>query len=312
MAANLRLGGVIPANLLPFRPDYSVDYEGLRSHIRWLMGVKGVTAITANGHAAEVSALDRKERQEVLADVLETVNGKMPVIAGLYCDGTHESIELARDAMRLGASALLMFPPMAFDAGGVKLRPEMAVNHFKLIADAVDLPMVCFEYPRQSGFHYSPDTLRRLLTEVPNIVAVKDWSYDIVAYEENLRVIRSVGRHVAMLTSFSKSLLGTLVIGADGILSGNGSVIADLQAELFAAVQAGDLKLAREINDRLFPLTQVFYADPMTDQHNRMKEALVMLGRLKQCTVRPPLAPITGAEKERIHQALVAARLLNK
>ncbi len=88
------------------------------------------------------------------------------------------------------------------------------------------------------------------------------------------------------------------------MLSGAGSVIADLQVALFRAVKAGDLKAAQAINDRIVPLSQVFYAPPFLDMHNRMKEALVLLGRLDKAVVRPPLMKITDAEIERLKAAL--------
>jgi 4-hydroxy-tetrahydrodipicolinate synthase len=88
-----------------------------------------------------------------------------------------------------------------------------------------------------------------------------------------------------------------------------GSVAADLQAELFAAVQAGDLALARRVNERLTPLVGVFYAPPFVDMHNRMKEALALLGRIPAAHVRPPLTPISDDERQRIRLALRAAGL---
>jgi 4-hydroxy-tetrahydrodipicolinate synthase len=95
------------------------------------------------------------------------------------------------------------------------------------------------------------------------------------------------------------------------LLSGSGSVIADLQAALFKAVQANDLVEAKRLNDRIDPLMRVFYADPFVDMHNRMKEALVLLGRLPRAVVRPPLVKLDAAEIARIRQALTDAGLLD-
>jgi 4-hydroxy-tetrahydrodipicolinate synthase len=106
--------------------------------------------------------------------------------------------------------------------------------------------------------------------------------------------------------------MSSLVLGANGLLSGSGSVIADLQAKLFRAVRANDLATAREINDRIWPTAEVFYSEPWVDMHNRMKEALVLLGRLPRAVVRPPLVKIREAEVERIRKALVAAGLLDR
>ena len=169
--------------------------------------------------------------------------------------------------------------------------------------------MIVFQYPSAIGIGYSPETLA-MLTEIPQVVGVKDWSNDIVAFERNLRALRATGRRIAMLSSYSASLLATFVLGADGTISGMGSVAADLQAELFDAVQRGDLDAATKVNDRLRPLADAFYCPPFLDQHNRMKEALVMLGRLKQAVVRPPLQPVCDHERQRIRAALVASGLL--
>ena len=139
---------------------------------------------------------------------------------------------------------------------------------------------------------------------------MKDWSNDIVAFEQNLRALRATGRPVAMLSSFTLSLMATFVLGADGAISGMGSVAADLQAELFEACQKGDLDGARRINDRLDPLVRVFYAPPFVDMHNRMKEALVLLGRIPAAHVRPPLTPVSPAERTAIKRALAASGLV--
>jgi 4-hydroxy-tetrahydrodipicolinate synthase len=145
------------------------------------------------------------------------------------------------------------------------------------------------------------------LTEIPQVVAYKDWSNDIVAYERNLRAIRATGRPVAVLSAYTMALLASFLIGADGAISGMGSVVADLQVELFSYVQRADLEATRKVNDRLEPLLRVFYAPPVLDMHNRMKEALVILGRISQAVVRPPLHSIGDNERERIRIALKQA-----
>jgi 4-hydroxy-tetrahydrodipicolinate synthase len=193
---------------------------------------------------------------------------------------------------------------------GAQLKPDMVVRHYREVA-AVGIPIIVFEYPPASGIGYAPDTLAALV-EIPQVVGVKDWSNDIVAYERNLRALRATGRPVAQLSSFTMSLMATFLLGADGAISGMGSVTADLQAELFEACGKGDLDGARRINDRLAPLVGVFYAPPFVDMHNRMKEALVLLGRIPAAHVRPPLTPVSTAERETIRQALVESGLLTR
>ena len=307
MGSELRFHGCMPANLLPFRADLEIDEPAYRRHLRWLADAPGVTGIVANGHAAEVSSLTREERKRALAIALDEVAGKVPVVAGVYSDGTREAVELARDARAAGAAGLLVFPPTLF-MWGAQWKPEMVLRHFSELADGVDLPLVVFEYPPASGIGYQPETLAALC-KIPSVVAVKDWSNDIVAYEKNLRALRASGRPVAMLSSFTMSLLASFALGADGGISGMGSVAADLQAALLAAVKAGRLDEARAINDRMAPLVNVFYAPPFVDMHNRMKEALALLGRIPAAHVRPPLTPVSEEERARIRLALREARL---
>ncbi len=303
----LRFSGIMPANILPFTADLAIDEPAYRRHLRWLADTTGVTGIVANGHAAEVSSLSRDERKHALAIALDEVGGRCPVVAGVYSDGTAEAVALARDAKAAGAAGVLVFPPTLF-MWGAQVKPDMALRHFSEIAVRADLPIIVFEYPPASGIGYSPETLAELC-KIPTVAGVKDWSNDIVSYEKNLRALRGAGRPVAMLSSFTMSLMATFLLGADGCISGMGSVTADLQAALFAAVQGGRLDEAHRLNDRMAPLVSVFYAPPFVDMHNRMKEALAILGRIPAAHVRPPLTPVSDDERHRIRLALRAAGL---
>jgi 4-hydroxy-tetrahydrodipicolinate synthase len=188
----------------------------------------------------------------------------------------------------------------------------MALAHFKRIADATDLPLIAFQYPLAGGQGYPLATLLRIVDEVPSVRAIKDWCANPQLHERQIRVLQSRARPVNVLTTHSSWLFSSLVLGCAGLLSGSGSVIAELQARLFRAVRAGDLAEAKKLHDRITPTAEVFYAEPWVDMHNRMKEALVLLGRLPRAVVRPPLVKLPAAEIERIRTALVAAGLLPK
>ena len=203
----------------------------------------------------------------------------------MWADGSLEAARIARMAQQGGASALLVFPPAPFTLGQ---SPAMALAHFRHIADATDLPMIVFQYPLATGQGYPRDTLLRICDEVPSVRAIKDWCGNVPQHEMHVRVLQSRQRPVNVLSTHSAWLFSSLVLGCNGLLSGSGSVIADLQAALFRAVTANDLAEARRINDRIDPLARVFYREPWADMHNRMKEALVLLGRLPRAVVRPP------------------------
>jgi 4-hydroxy-tetrahydrodipicolinate synthase len=301
----LPLSGVIPANILPFDADLQIDEPAYRRHLESLVAVDGVGAITCNGHAGEVSSLSPDERRRALRIAAETVDGRVPLIAGLYAENARDAAELARQAKADGADALLVFPPyvLAYDAPR-----DTAYAHFAAVADAVDLPLVVFMYPDWSGVQYDTDTLVRIC-EVPTVAAVKEWTLSIRVDERNREAVRSLGRPIAMLSSFSTNLLPSLVGGADGILSGHGSVIAPLQVELLRAVDAGRLSEAQALYRRIQHLTAVIYKSPMANMYARMKAHLIMLGHELTPAVRPPLVAVSDAEWQRLREALVHAGL---
>jgi len=300
--------GVIPAVLLPFDADLAIDEASFRTHLSDVAATPGVTGITINAHSTEVASCTFDEQRRVLEVAQAEIGNRTPIVNGIWADGSIEAARLARMASEGGASALLVFPPAPFTLGQ---SPQMAITHFKRIADATDLPLIVFQYPLATGQGYPKDTLLKMCEEVPTIRAIKDWINNVPHHEWHVRTLQSLPRPVNVLSTHSAWLFSSLVLGCNGLLSGSGSVIPDLQSQLFAAVQRNDLAAARALNDRIEPLMRVFYADPFVDMHNRMKEALVLLGKLPRAVVRPPLVKITAAEIARIRGALVEAGLLD-
>jgi 4-hydroxy-tetrahydrodipicolinate synthase len=300
--------GVIPAVLLPFNDDLAIDEKSFRSHLRDVAATKGLSAITINAHSTEVASCSFDEQRRVLDVTQNEIGDRLPIVNGVWADGSIEAARIARMAAEGGASALLVFPPAPFTLGQ---SPEMALAHFKRIADATDLPIIAFQYPLATGQGYPRDTLLKMIEQVPSIRAIKDWAGNVPQHEMHIRTLQNLARPVNVLTTHSAWLFSSLVLGCNGLLSGSGSVIADLQAQLFRAVGANDLAEARRLNDRIYPLARVFYAEPWADMHNRMKEALVLLGRLPRAVVRPPLVKLGRAEIERIRAALVESGLLD-
>ena len=301
--------GVIPAVLLPFENDLSIDEANYRKHLRDVAAVEGLSAVTINAHSTEVASCTFEEQRRVLEIAQDEIGGRLPLVNGIWTDGSLEAAWIARMAAQGGASALLVFPPAPFTLGQ---SPAMALAHFKRIADATDLPLIVFQYPLATGQGYPKDTLLKLCEEVPTIRAIKDWIGNVPHHEWHIRTLQNLPRPVNVLTTHSSWLLSSLVLGPNGLLSGSGSVIAELQAQMFRAVQKNDMAEAKRLNDRIEPTAQVFYADPFVDMHNRMKEALVLLGKLPRAVVRPPLVKLERAEITRIRVALVEAGLLGK
>lgn len=299
--------GVIPACLLPFDTDYAIDEAGFRSHLRDVAAVDGITAVTVNAHASEVATCTIEEQRRVMDITMDEIGDRLPVVHGVYSDGSHLAADIARRAQEQGASALLVFPSNTLSMGGA-LRPEMAIAHFETIAAASDLPIIAFQYPL-AGVGYPVDTLVRLCERVPTVRAIKDWCNDGKQHEQHVRELRGLSRPVNVLSTHSSWLLQSLALGCDGLLSGAGSVIANLQVAIFRAMQVGDLEEARRLADRIYPTTRAFYDPPFLDMHNRMKQALVYLGRMRSGTVRPPLMKLSDAEIQHIARCMDAAGL---
>src|ERR1043166_3911436 len=239
--------GVIPAVLLPFDGELAIDEANFRKHLRDVAATDGISAITINAHSTEVASCTFEEQRRVLDIAQDEIGDRLPLVNGVWADGSLEAARIARMASAGGAPAL---------------------------------PIIVFQYPLATGQGYPRETLLRLCEEVPTIRAIKDWAGNVAQHEWHLRTLQSLPRPVNVLSTHRAWLLSSLVLGCNGLLSGSGSVIPDLQANLFRAVQKNDLAAAQRINDRIYPLVQVFYADPWADMHNRMKEALVLLGRL--------------------------------
>jgi 4-hydroxy-tetrahydrodipicolinate synthase len=299
--------GVIPAVLLPFHEDLSIDEAAYRGHLRDVVSTSGIAAITTNAHASEVASCSFDEQCRVLAITMEEVGDRIPVVNGIYAEGSLEAQRIAKMASAGGAAALLVFPSGIYTFGQ---RPEMAVEHFRRIAEVSELPLILFQYPLQGGQGYPLSTLEKIIDAVPTVRAIKDWCANPVLHDRQIRMLQGRVPRINVLTTHSAWLFPSLVLGCAGLLSGSGSVIAELQAQLFQAVRAGRLEEARSLHDLITPTAEVFYADPWVDMHNRMKEALVMLGKLPRAVVRPPLVSISDEERARIRAALLAAKLL--
>ena len=298
-----KLEGVIPATLLAFDKDFQINEKASRKHIKECALTDGISAITVNGHSSEIHACNFEEQKRILSFSLEEVGDFIPVINGVYADGSIEAAKIAKMSDLTGASALLCFPPQSMAMGG-HLRPEMALEHFKRIADATDLPLICFNYPSAGNLTYPFHTLLKLFETVPTIKAIKDWSNDPMIHEKHIKTFQNLSNPVNVLTTHSSWLMSSLVMGAKGLLSGAGSVIASLQVELFNAVKAKNLESAQIINDQIFPLAQAFYSPPFLDMHNRMKEVLVLTGRMEEAIVRPPLMKLSSEEIDKLKKAI--------
>lgn len=289
MAVAFKPSGVMPAPLLPFNSDHSIHTDAFRAHLSILAALEGVTGIVVNGHASEVHACTSEEQRRIMDLALETVGAKVPVVCGIYADSTASAKQQVGSAEAAGVHALLIFPPNCLMFGGSG-RAELIETHISEIASATDLPLILFQFPAWTNMQIELDVLTRLCRSIEHLVAIKDLCSDPRLHEKQIRRLQSLQRPVSVMTTHSMWLAGSIAMGAQGVISGAGSVIADRQAALFAArsTQAA-FGLAKEMD----VLVEALYGSPYVDWQARMKELLFRFGHFPTSAVRPPLRPIT-------------------
>jgi 4-hydroxy-tetrahydrodipicolinate synthase len=277
----------------------NVSRSEFRRHLIALANVRGVTAIMVNGAAGEDAALSRDERRSLVAEAVAAVGDRVPILAAVReLRGDVDLGKLAKDAAAEGAQALMIMPPPNKD----DLLWENARLRFNRVFEATDLPVALYHTA------YTTETLLQF-AGMPRVFAIKEGGGDPAAFARNLLALRAARPDLAIWSTNSRWLLADLAVGADGILSGMGSVTADWHVALMDAINRSDLAAARQIQAQMHPLVSAFYR-PGQNPHTRMKYALARMGRLELDVVRPPLKPLDDTERHLIDAALRATGLL--
>ena len=302
------LRAVTVATVMPFRPGGAIDWDGYRRVLDHATRPRGVHGVFVNGHAGEVAALAPEERSEVIRRTRAHLGDGRPLLDGIVAYSTAEAIARTREAREAGADVAVLFPFPQHAAGG-GADPRAGPAYVSAIHAAVPMPLSIFQYPLASGAGFTTAVLAEILRH-PAVIAVKEGSGDIGAYEDNLRAMRAARPDAAMLPSNFGWFLPQLALGGDGILSGLASLVPDRLADLWHAAEARDLEAMRRANDRLHPIVRAIYgAPPLMDMHTRIKAALVEMGIIACAHPRPPLLPLAPEATDRTARAVRAEGL---
>lgn len=238
--------GVYSVLPTPFRAGADVDVDSLGRVVDLIVGA-GVNGVTALGVTGEVSRLNERERAVVVETVVKRIDGRAKVIVGASADGVRTCIEFSKDAKALGASAVMVSPPRM-----PKLNTESVVNHYKALADAVDLPIVVQDYPPISGFAMEAGLLARIAREVPAARTVK--LEDPPTPFKTARILAAAGEtKVAILGGLGGVfLLEELMAGAAGVMTG--FAFPEVLVKVVAMFRAGDVDGAADLFYRFVPL----------------------------------------------------------
>ena len=302
--------GILPALQVPFQSDLSIDEPELRRFAQWLVSHQGIGGLVTNGHTGEVFALTAEQRARVTRIVAEEAKGKVPVVSGVCCEGITEAVEHAKMARDAGASAILLMPPHGWLRFGMQ-QPDNVVDYFRAVGEGSGLDIIVHIYPAWTRASYSFETLAAL-AKLPHVKCMKIGTRDMNKYARDIRTIREADPSVTILTCHDEYLLASMVQGVDGALVGFASFIPQKIIDLYAAVQAGDLKTAQAIQAQINPLKDVVYGggEPTGDAHARMKVAMSLAGILKSATVQPPTRLPEGAALQAIEAAVKGAGFL--
>jgi 4-hydroxy-tetrahydrodipicolinate synthase len=300
------LRGVTVATVLPFHADLSIDWDGYARVLDYCACPDGVAAVFVNGHAGEGGSLTSDERHAVITRTRAHIGNKT-LLAGIIAHSTAEAISQAQQAEAASAECAVLFPPAPL-GGGASADARAPVAFIRAVRDAIGIPVSIFQYPLSSGFGYSPQILAEIAA-IEGVIAIKEGSDSMLAYDENCRAVKRANPDVAILPSNFHWFLAQLAVGGDGILSGLVSLAPHLFVELWQASLADDLKAMRAVNERLYPIVRAIYAPaPIIDMHTRIKVGLQALGLIGNAVPRPPLMPVLPVIRDAIATTVGEAR----
>lgn len=288
-------GRVITAMVTPMHDDGSVDFDGLRA-LAVHLADHGHDGLLVNGTTGESATTTDEEDFACVATVVEAVGDRVQVMAGCGTNDTEHSVRAAREMAARGADSLLVVTPYYN-----KPTQDGIVEHFRMIAEAGDLPVMAYDIPGRTGTALTTDTIRRL-AEIPQVLAVKDAKGDLF---EASRLMAETD--LLWFSGDDVLNLAHLALGASGIVSVVGHLAGDEYAEMVRAVDSGDLPRAREIHRRLIPAVDAIMH---TSQGAiTVKAALREAGVIASDRLRMPLLQGPPEHLERIRAGLAAAGL---
>jgi 4-hydroxy-tetrahydrodipicolinate synthase len=260
---------VFGAPVTPFRADGRLDLEAFAALAEFLV-TAGVDGLAVPLHTGESLNLTAEERRTLVSEAVRTVGGRVPVLAHVSLPGTDQVVELARHAETVGAAAVISVTPYHW-----RPSPPAVLAHFAAVCDAVDLPVLAYNFPSRIGVAIDEHLLERLIERCPNLAGVKDASYDMQSFTEACRVAAALRPDFSMLTGV-EYVLPSMVVGGAGCFSPASSVAPRLVRELYDAVRAGDLDRSRTLQHRA---SRLWHLLRETGYPASVKAALGLFGR---------------------------------
>ena len=282
--------GSIVALVTPMHKDGKVDWKNLKKLVEWHVQ-QGTNAIVAVGTTGEPSTLTMEEHAQVIKEIIQIVDGRIPVIAGTGANSTHEAIELTKEAQELGADAVLTVTPYYN-----KPTQEGLYQHFKAIAEASKLPIILYNVPSRTGVDMKNETVFRL-ADVANIIAVKDATGDLT---RGKALIDGLNGKISVLSGDDGTAVELIGLGAKGNISVTANVAPQLMSQMCEAALAGNHTVASQINQKIANLNNILFCE---SNPIPVKWALHEMDMIEE-GIRLPLTPLAEEFRTPIREAL--------
>jgi 4-hydroxy-tetrahydrodipicolinate synthase len=280
--------------ITPFKDDYSIDADGLRRLVDYLIDEQKADSLVPCGTTGESPTLSHEEHERVIDIVIKATNGRVPVIAGTGSNSTRDAIERTKQAEQAGAAASLQVCPYYN-------KPEQhgLLAHFEAIAKSTSLPLILYNIPGRTGRLIDVKTLLQL-AQIDNIIGVKDAAANINQTMALLAATRHMAKKFYVLCGEDALTFSSLCLGGDGAIAAVGHVIGAELHEMMQAFARGDYKAAQDIHFRTLDMVNALFieSNPVP-----VKTALAMIGQ-PAGTLRLPLVPMRPDNREVLRQAL--------
>lgn len=287
--------GCLVAMMTPFR-DGQIDEPALRRLVEFHLQ-NGTDGLVPCGTTGESVTMTEEEQLRVIEIVVETVNKRIPVIAGTGTNSTAKTIKLTKKAQEIGADAALLVTPYYN-----KPTQQGLYLHFEAVAKATDLPLVLYNVPGRTSVNLLPDTVARL-AKIPTIVGVKEASGSM---DQVSQIVASCRPEFAVLSGDDSLTLPMLALGATGVISVVGNIAPAPMAEMVRAYRQGNLARARELHYQLFDLCRAMFIETNPIP---VKTAAGILG-LCSPELRLPMCPMSEANRRKLEEVLAASPVL--
>ena len=285
------------ALITPFTPDGEINYPKLKELVEEQIAA-GTDCIVACGTTAESATMTHEEHIEVIRFICETVNKRIPVIAGTGSNCTHTAVYLSQEAEKAGADGLLVVSPYYN-----KATQKGLIKHFTTVAEAVSLPIILYNIPGRTGVNIEPETIAYLCKNVKNIVGVKEASGNL---SKIALMMHLAGDCIDMYSGNDDQIVPLMALGAKGVISVLSHVAPKQTHDICAAYLAGDVKKAAKMQLDAIPLVEELFREvnPIP-----VKAAMNLMGK-EVGPLRAPLTEIEDAHKEVLRKAMTDFGLL--